>query len=242
MQSVSWGSILMDKRININKQKVGFIDKDNKIYLTINGSEYITKDRKNLIIPNVYTKEVILNEISGKYNHKTNISMINLLLKYSTWKEDDKKSIISGILKYLETDLLFYRVNSPESLANKQKKIWDNALEKFDNIFNTNWKTTSNLCPIQQNQENIALVEEYLVGLNNFQLFIMFELVKISGSCILTILVSLQKIKLVELWSTIYVDELFNNEIYQDVNKKNELKIKKNEIAFFMKLINSIQS
>lgn len=242
MQSVSWGSILMDKRININKQKVGFIDKDNKIYLTINGSEYITKDRKNLIIPNVYTKEVILNEISGKYNHKTNISMINLLLKYSTWKEDDEKSIISEILKYLETDLLFYRVNSPESLANKQKKIWDNALEKFDNIFNTNWKTTSNLCPIQQNQENIALVEEYLVGLNNFQLFIMFELVKISGSCILTILVSLQKIKLVELWSTIYVDELFNNEIYQDVNKKNELKIKKNEIAFFMKLINSIQS
>jgi chaperone required for assembly of F1-ATPase len=242
MQSVSWGSILMDKRININKQKVGFIEKDNKIYLTINGSEYITKDRKNLIIPNVYTKEVILNEISGKYNHKTNISMINLLLKYSTWKEDDEKSIISEILKYLETDLLFYRVNSPESLANKQKKIWDNALEKFDNIFNTNWKTTSNLCPIQQNQENIALVEEYLVGLNNFQLFIMFELVKISGSCILTILVSLQKIKLVELWSTIYVDELFNNEIYQDVNKKNELKIKKNEIAFFMKLINSIQS
>jgi len=242
MQSVSWGSILMDKRININKQKVGFIEKDNKIYLTINGSEYITKDRKNLIIPNVYTKEVILNEISGKYNHKTNISMINLLLKYSTWKEDDEKSIISEILKYLETDLLFYRVNSPESLANKQKKIWDDALEKFDNIFNTNWKTTSNLCPIQQNQENIALVEEYLVGLNNFQLFIMFELVKISGSCILTILVSLQKIKLVELWSTIYVDELFNNEIYQDVNKKNELKIKKNEIAFFMKLINSIQS
>lgn len=242
MQSVSWGSILMDKRININKKKVGFIDKDNKIYLTINGSEYITKDRKNLIIPNVYTKELILNEISGKYNHKTNISMINLLLKYSTWKEDDEKSIISEILKYLETDLLFYRVNSPESLANKQKKIWDNALEKFDNIFNTNWKTTSNLCPIQQNQENIALVEEYLVGLNNFKLFIMFELVKISGSCILTILVSLQKIKLVELWSTIYVDELFNNEIYQDVNKKNELKIKKNEIAFFMKLINSIQS
>lgn len=242
MQSVSWGSILMDKRININKQKVGFIDKDNKIYLTINGSEYITKDRKNLIVPNGYTKELILNEISGKYNHKTNISMINLLLKYSTWKEDDEKSIISEILKYLETDLLFYRVNSPESLANKQKKIWDNALEKFDNIFNTNWKTTSNLCPIQQNQENIALVEEYLVGLNNFQLFIMFELVKISGSCILTILVSLQKIKLVELWSTIYVDELFNNEIYQDVNKKNELKIKKNEIAFFMKLINSIQS
>ena len=232
----------MDELTNISKKKVGFIDRDNKIYLTINGSEYITKDRKNLIIPNVYTKEVILNEISGKYNHKTNISMINLLLKYSTWKEDDEKSIISEILKYLETDLLFYRVNSPESLANKQKKIWDNALEKFDNIFNTNWKTTSNLCPIQQNQENIALVEEYLVGLNNFQLFIMFELVKISGSCILTILVSLQKIKLVELWSTIYVDELFNNEIYQDVNKKNELKIKKNEISFFMKLINSIQS
>ena len=242
MQSVSWGSILMDELINISKQKVGFINKDNKLYLTINGSEYKNKSGKNVIIPNIYIKKLILNEISDRYNHKTNISMINLLLKYSTWREDDKKSIISGILKYLETDLLFYRVNSPESLANKQKKIWDNALEKFDNIFNTNWKTTSNLCPIQQNRENIALVEEYLVNHDNFKLFIMFELVKTSGSCILTIMVVLQKIKLVELWSTIYVDELFNNEIYQDVNKKNELKIKKDEIAFLMKLINSIQS
>jgi len=232
----------MDELTNISKKKVGFIDRDNKIYLTINGSKYKTKNGKNIIIPNVYIKELILNEISDRNNHKTNISMINLILKYSTWTEDSKKSITSQILKYLETDLLFYRVNSPESLANKQKQIWDNALDKFDNIFNTNWKTTSSLCPIQQNQENIALVEEYLVGHDNFKLFIMFELIKISGSCILTILVVLQKIKLVELWSTIYVDELFNNEIYQDVNKKSELKIKKDEIAFFMKLINSIQS
>ncbi|NDD48978.1 MAG: hypothetical protein EBZ28_03855, partial [Alphaproteobacteria bacterium] len=69
-----------------------------------------------------------------------------------------------------------------------------------------------------------------------------FELIKISGSCILTILVVLNKIELEQLWQTIYVDELFNNEIYQDVNKKNELKIKKDEIAFFMQLINSIQN
>jgi len=232
----------MNKLTDLNKKKIGLLEENNKIYLTFNGNKTKAKNKKNIIIPNTYIKKLILDELSEKNNHNIKISMINILLKYSGNTEDTKKFIIPELLKYLETDLLFYRVNSPVSLANKQKTIWDNALNEFNDIFNTIWKTTSNLNPIKQNLENIKIVEDYLVSLDNFILFIMFELIKISGSCILTILVVLNKIELEQLWQTIYVDELFNNEIYQDVNKKNELKIKKDEIAFFMQLINSIQN
>lgn len=232
----------MNKLTDLNKKKIGLLEENNKIYLTFNGNKAKAKNNKNIIIPNAYIKKLILDELSEKNNHNIKISMINILLKYSGNTEDTKKFIIPELLKYLETDLLFYRVNSPVSLANKQKTIWDNALNEFNDIFNTIWKTTSNLNPIKQNLENIKIVEDYLVSLDNFILFIMFELIKISGSCILTILVVLNKIELEQLWQTIYVDELFNNEIYQDVNKKNELKIKKDEIAFFMQLINSIQN
>lgn len=232
----------MNKLTDLNKKKIGLLEENNKIYLTFNGNKTKAKNKKNIIIPNAYIKKLILDELSEKNNHNIKISMINILLKYSGNTEDTKKFIIPELLKYLETDLLFYRVNSPVSLANKQKTIWDNALNEFNDIFNTIWKTTSNLNPIKQNLENIKIVEDYLVSLDNFILFIMFELIKISGSCILTILVVLNKIELEQLWQTIYVDELFNNEIYQDVNKKNELKIKKDEIAFFMQLINSIQN
>ncbi len=232
----------MNKLTNFNKKKIGLLEEDNKIYLTFNGNKSKTKNQKNIIIPNAYIKKLILDELSEKNNHNIKISMINILLKYNANTEDTKQFIIPELLKYLETDLLFYRVNSPVSLANKQKTIWDNALNEFNDIFNTSWKTTSNLNPIKQNLENIKIVEDYLVSLDNFILFIMFELIKISGSCILTILVVLNKIELEQLWQTIYVDELFNNEIYQDVSKKNELKIKKDEIAFFMQLINSIQN
>lgn len=232
----------MNKLTDLNKKKIGLLEENNKIYLTFNGNKTKAKNKKNIIIPNAYIKKLILDELSEKNNHNIKISMINILLKYSGKTEDTKKFIIPELLKYLETDLLFYRVNSPVSLANKQKTIWDNALNEFNDIFNTIWKTTSNLNPIKQNLENIKIVEDYLVSLDNFILFIMFELIKISGSCILTILVVLNKIELEQLWQTIYVDELFNNEIYQDVNKKNELKIKKDEIAFFMQLINSIQN
>lgn len=232
----------MNKLTDLNKKKIGLLEENNKIYLTFNGNKAKAKNKKNIIIPNDYIKKLILDELLEKNNHNIKISMINILLKYSGNTEDTKKFIIPELLKYLETDLLFYRVNSPVSLANKQKTIWDNALNEFNDIFNTIWKTTSNLNPIKQNLENIKIVEDYLVSLDNFILFIMFELIKISGSCILTILVVLNKIELEQLWQTIYVDELFNNEIYQDVNKKNELKIKKDEIAFFMQLINSIQN
>ena len=70
-----------------------------------------------------------------KYNQNLKISMISIILKYSANSEDTKKFIIPELLKYLETDLLFYRVNSPESLANAQKIIWDNALKEFDEYF-----------------------------------------------------------------------------------------------------------
>ena len=232
----------MNKLTDLNKKKIGLLEENNKIYLTFNGNKFKTKYKKNIIIPNTYIKKLILDELSEKINHNIKISMINILLKYSSNTVDTKKFIIPELLKYLETDLLFYRVNSPVSLANKQKTIWDNALNEFNDIFNTSWTTTSNLNPIKQNHENITIVENYLVSLDDFTLFIMFELIKISGSCILTILVVLNKIELEQLWQTIYIDELFNNEIYQDVNKKNELKIKKDEIAFFTQLINSIQN
>ncbi len=232
----------MNKLTDFNKKEIGLLEEDNKIFLTFNGNKSKTKNQKNIIIPNVYIKELILDELSEKNNQNIKISMINILLKYSSNSQDSNKFILPELLKYLETDLLFYRVNSPNSLANKQKKIWDNALDEFNNIFNTHWKTTSNLNPIKQNNDDITLVEDYLASLDDFMLFIMFELIKISGSCILTILVVLNKIELEQLWHTIYVDELFNNEIYRDVNKENELKIKKDEIAFFIQLINSIQN
>lgn len=232
----------MNKLTDFNKKEIVLLEEDNKIFLTFNGNESKTKNQKNIIIPNVYIKELILDELSEKNSQNIKISMINILLKYSSNSQDSNKFILPELLKYLETDLLFYRVNSPNSLANKQKKIWDNALDEFNNIFNTHWKTTSNLNPIKQNNEDITLVEDYLASLDDFMLFIMFELIKISGSCILTILVVLNKIELEQLWYTIYVDELFNNEIYRDVNKENELKIKKDEIAFFIQLINSIQN
>ena len=232
----------MNKQTDLNKKKIGLLEEDNKIYLTFNGKKSKTKNQKNITIPNAYIKKLILDELSEKNNHNIKISIINILLKYNANIEDTKQFIIPELLKYLETDLLFYRVNSPVSLANKQKTIWDNALKEFDDIFNTSWKTTSNLNPIKQNHESITIVEDYLASLDDFILFIMFELIKISSSCILTILVVLNKIELEQLWQTIYVDELFNNEIYQDVSKKDELKIKKDEIAFFMQLINSIQN
>jgi chaperone required for assembly of F1-ATPase len=232
----------MNKLTDFNKKKIGLLEENNKIYLIFNDNKSKDKNKKNIIIPNAYIKKLILDELSEKNNHNIKISMINILLKYSANTEDTKKFIIPELLKYLETDLLFYRVNSPVSLANKQKTIWDNALNEFNDIFNIIWKTTSNLNPIKQNLEDIKIVEDYLVSLDDFILFIMFELIKISGSCILTILVVFNKIELEQLWQTIYVDELFNNEIYQDVNKTNELKIKKDEIAFFMQLINSIQN
>ncbi|MEL0185239.1 MAG: ATP12 family protein, partial [Hyphomicrobiales bacterium] len=109
----------MNNLTDLNKKKIGILEEGNKIYLTFNVKKSKTKNQKNIIIPNAYIKKLIQEELSEKNNHNIKISMINILLKYSSNIEDTKKFIIPELLKYLETDLLFYRVNSPLSLANR---------------------------------------------------------------------------------------------------------------------------
>ena len=135
---------------------------------------------------------------------------------------------------------MFYRVTSPISLSEFQGSKWDKIINIFDTSFQTTWHVSTFIMPIKQDPVSILKIKEYLMSLSVLNLHIMSYLLKVTGSCIITVLCNLKKLSLEEAWEAVYVEELWYNKIYNDDEKNKELDSKMSEIDFYFKLLDSI--
>ena len=142
-----------------------------------------------------------------------------------------KKYFVDELIKYLETDLLFYRVSSPRNLSVSQSEKWDKIIHIFDSIFQTSWSVSTNIMPLKQDPESIQKIKDYLISLDILNLHIMTYLLKVTGSCIVTVLCNIKKLDAMEAWESVNIEELWYNKIYNDNEKK------KNWTARWRKLI-----
>ena len=94
--------------------------------------------------------------------------------------------------------------------------------------------------PLKQDPVSILKIKEYLMTVSILNLHIMSYLLKVTGSCIITVLCNLRKLGLEEAWEAVYVEELWYNKIYNDDEKNKELDSKMSEIDFYFKLLDSI--
>ena len=65
-------------------------------------------------------------------------------------------------------------------------------------------------------------------------------LLKVTGSCIFTVLCNINKLDAREAWESVNLEELWYNKIYNDNEKKEELDSQMAEVDFYIKLLNSI--
>ena len=80
----------------------------------------------------------------------------------------EKSIFVDELIKYLETDLLFYRVSGPRNLSVSQSEKWDKLIYIFDNIFQTSWNVSTNIMPLKQDPESIQKIKDYLITRRRF--------------------------------------------------------------------------
>ena len=234
----------MNKK-SLNKTKIidkfDFIHVGYNWFLTRNDEIYLTKNGNKVRIPNENYLELLRQEFrSLKIKNNTNPSLIEILINYADESTYGKSAYVDELIKYLETDLLFYRVSSPKSLSKSQGSKWDKIIDIFDITFQTTWDTSSFIMPLKQDPVSILKIKEYLMTLSILNLHIMSYLLKVTGSCIITVLCNLRKLGIEEAWEAVYVEELWYNKIYNDDEKNKELDSKMSEVDFYFKLLDSI--
>ena len=210
-------------------------------FLTFGDEIYLTKNGNKVCVPNENLIEILKLEFKN-YNilQYSKFSLTKILINYADKLPHEKSIFVDELIKYLETDLLFYRVSSPRNLSISQGKKWDKIIHIFDSVFQTSWNLSTNIMPLKQDPDSIQKIKDYLSSLDILNLHILTYLLKVTGSCIVTVLCNIKKLDAMEAWETINLEELWYNKIYNDNEKKEELDSQMAEVDFYIKLLDSI--
>ena len=210
-------------------------------FLTIGDEIYLTKNNNKVYVPNENLIEILKLEFKN-YNilQYSKFSLTKILISFADKLPHEKSIFVDELIKYLETDLLFYRVSSPSNLSVAQSEKWDKVIHIFDSIFQTSWNVSTNIMPLKQDSESIQKIKDYLISLDMLNLHILTYLLKVTGSCIVTLLCNIKKLDATEAWETVNLEELWYNKIYNDNKKKEELASQMAEVDFYIKLLDSI--
>ena len=227
------------KKTIIEKFDLSLTDKG--WFLTFGDEIYLTENGNKVCVPNENLIEILKLEFKD-YNiwKYSKFSLTKILISFADKLPYEKSIYVDELIKYLETDLLFYRVSSPRNLSISQSEKWDKIIHIFDTIFQTSWNVSTNIMPLKQDPESIQKIKDYLISLDLLNLHIMTCLLKVTGSCIVTVLCNIKKLNATEAWKSVNIEELWYNKIYDDNEKKEELDSQMTEVDFYIKLLDSI--
>ncbi|MEY1556827.1 ATP12 family chaperone protein [Yoonia sp. R2331] len=120
-----------------------------------------------------------------------------------------KDAVIDELSGYGKSDLICYRATGPEALIDQQKAAWDPWLAWAANALDATLVTTQGVMPVDQPAAAIARLRDAVAQMDAFQLAGFHELVTISGSLVLSLAVTADKLSPQEAWDLSRVDELW---------------------------------
>ncbi|MBL4756502.1 MAG: ATPase [Rhizobiales bacterium] len=119
----------------------------------------------------------------------------------------NRAGVIDEIVGYAETDMLFYRVESPVELVGLQKTAWDSVLELFAGEMSAVFTITEGIAHVKQPNESVSIIRQYVEKTDEFTLAAIATLTNLTGSVLLPVAFRLGWIDQVALQQAAHVDE-----------------------------------
>lgn len=120
---------------------------------------------------------------------------------------------VSAMLaSYGETDLLCYRADGPEELTSRQSMGWDPLLDWADARYGARLVVGAGIVPVAQDAEAVARLSRAVADIAPFPMTALHDLVTLSGSLILGLAVSEQRLNAHDAWRLSRIDETWQIE------------------------------
>lgn len=113
---------------------------------------------------------------------------------------------------YGDSDLLCYRADAPEALAERQAELWDPLLDWARDTLNAPLETRVGVMHAPQNARALAELSRRTHALDHFELAAFHDLVSLSGSLVLGFAASMDLRPAEELWDLSRLDEIWQAE------------------------------
>ena len=115
---------------------------------------------------------------------------------------------VSSLLgEYGDTDLLYYRADSPPELQKRQKTGWDPIVKWAENTFKVQINCGTGIVYIPQNEKLFSEIRIKISSLNIFELTAFYDMVSITGSLILGLAIINGRLSAEEAYQLSRIDE-----------------------------------
>lgn len=120
-----------------------------------------------------------------------------------------KDAVAADILKYLASDLLFYRADGPEGLIECQAEAWDPPVLWARDRHGAHFILAQGVVHVAQPPEAIEAIRRAMTA-DAWRLGAMHAITTLAGSALLAVMLEAGAIGAEEAWNAAHVDEDFN--------------------------------
>jgi chaperone required for assembly of F1-ATPase len=114
--------------------------------------------------------------------------------------------VAAEIVKYLGTDLLFYRADAPQGLVARQSELWDPVLDWANYILGARFMLAEGVMFVAQPETSIARVSA-VIPRDPWRLGALHVVTTLTGSALLALAVACGKLDAEAAWAAAHVDE-----------------------------------
>ena len=121
-------------------------------------------------------------------------------------------AVVDELSGYGGTDLLCYRATHPQALSDRQALAWDPLLAWSGEHLGASLSVTAGVIPIAQSEQAVSALRAHVAAHDCFRLAALHDLVAISGSLILALAVTRQKLSPEAAFDLSRIDEAWQIE------------------------------
>lgn len=170
---------------------------------------------RQLIAPSKSLGQAIASEWQdqGEIIDQENMHLTALLTTAIDRSGPQRKEIEQRVLKYLDTDLLCYRTEEPEVLADRQTEQWEPWLTWFLQHYGIKLLTTTTLDALTQPEDAHKRVLNYMQALDPHDFTVMHVVTSLSGSVILSLAFMEGELEPEEIFNLAFLEERYHSEL-----------------------------
>lgn len=180
----------------------------------LDGKSVKTPLAQALAAPNRAMADVLVAEWSAQEDQVVPDSMpITQILTTAIDTMRDRDAMTKSLLKYLDTDLLCYRVKEPQEIAKRQKENWGRWLTWFDEHFESPLEVTYGIEALKQDEDTHKQIWNYLEALDEYYFTVLQIVTSLSGSIVLGLAFLEHEATPEDVYNAAELEEIYHSEI-----------------------------
>ncbi|WP_142416836.1 ATP12 family chaperone protein [Bartonella massiliensis] len=169
-----------------------------------------TPAKRHFFVPTEMFAEFIAQEFANQQQviDPSKMPMTRLVNTVIDGIADDMQVVFEDLLRFVACDMIFYRVQTPKELVQRQCEQWDPLLDWAEEKLGARFYLTEGVMHVEQSPEALQAVSHYLRSVESpYMLAALHMMTALTGSALIALAVAAGKIDADHAWSIAHLDE-----------------------------------